>query len=271
MKSLQQRIKEFHSRRQQPTLKRKFKLMADNEFTFYRATCHLFYEDLHINPSLIHGPLVWNCGDLHIENFGSYRAFNGLTYFDINDFDEAMLAPLGWELLRFLCSIGMASDIWKYSAKEAEGLMLLVLKTYTKLLASSKAYAIEKETSPALIQEFFEMAERRKEKEIIKERIDSKKGKLKIIKNKTFSLGKDIYRDVKNSVNEFLKEHYGFLKVKDVAFRIAGTGSLGIKRYVVLVEDTREEKWRLLDVKESLPSSLSPFLKTAQPKWKSEA
>src|SRR5437879_266123 len=118
MKSLEQRIKEFHRNRKEPTVKRKFKLMSDNEFTFYRATCHLFYEDLHTNPSLNHGPLVWSCGDLHLENFGSYRAFNGLTYFDINDFDEAMIAPVSWELSRFLCSIGMASTIWKYSLKE---------------------------------------------------------------------------------------------------------------------------------------------------------
>jgi uncharacterized protein (DUF2252 family) len=85
MKSLEQRIKDFHRERNQPTLELKYKLMADNEFTFYRATCHLFYEDLHGKSSLKQGPLVWICGDLHLENFGSYRAFNGLTYFDIND------------------------------------------------------------------------------------------------------------------------------------------------------------------------------------------
>jgi uncharacterized protein (DUF2252 family) len=271
MKSLEQRIKEFNSNRKQPTLKRKFKLMTDNEFTFYRATCHLFYEDLHNEPFLKQGPLVWSCGDLHLENFGSYRSFNGLTYFDINDFDEGMLAPVNWELSRFLCSIGMAADIWKYSLKEAEGLMLLVLKAYAKQLASGKAYAIEKETSPPLIKEFFNMAERRKEKEMIRERIDPKKEKLKIIKRKTFSLEKETYHEVKKFVSDFLKHHYPFLRVKDVAFRIAGTGSLGIKRYVVLVEDVKEERWRLLDVKESLPSSLSPYLKSRQPSWSTDS
>src|SRR5260370_21369426 len=221
MKSLQQRIKEFHHNRNQPTLKLKYKLMADNEFTFYRGPCHLFYEDLHANPSLNNVPVVWCCGDLHLENFGSYRAFNGMTYFDINDFDEAMLAPIGWELARFLCSIGMASGIWKYSLKEAEELMLVVLKAYTRQLASGKAYAIEKETSPALIQKFFEMAERNKEKEMIKSRIDKKKEKIKIIKHKTYLLEKEVHQEVKSTVNAFLKENYDFLKAKDVVFRIA--------------------------------------------------
>lgn len=271
MKSLEQRIAEFHRDRNQPTLALKYKLMAENEFTFYRATCHLFYEDLHGDPSINQGPLVWTCGDLHLENFGSYRAFNGLAYFDINDFDEAMLAPACWELSRFLCSIGMASDLWKYSSREAETLMILVLKEYAKQLATGKAYAIEKETSPPLIKEFFEMAERKREKEMIRSRMSKKKEKLRIIENKTLEISKECYREVKANVNDYLSEHYGFLKIRDILFRVAGTGSLGIKRYAILVEDERENKWRLLDLKQAYPSSLSPYLKTPQPKWKSEA
>ncbi len=57
MKSLQQRIKEFHHNRNQQTVELKYKLMAGNEFTFYRATCHLFYQDLHGKPSLNQSPL----------------------------------------------------------------------------------------------------------------------------------------------------------------------------------------------------------------------
>jgi uncharacterized protein (DUF2252 family) len=271
MKSLQERIKEFNSDRQQPTLARKYKLMADNEFTFFRATCHLFYEDLSSDPALAQGPLVWSCGDLHLENFGSYRAANGLVYFDINDFDEAMLAPASWELTRFLCSIGMASDLWKYSAKEAEALMILVVKAYTNQLAGGKAYAIERETSPTLIQEFFELAERQKEKAMVKARVDKKKERLKIITDKTLPLEKEIQKQIKTEVNDFLNEHYGYLKVIDSAFRIAGTGSLGVKRYVLLVEDSRQERLRLLDIKQAMPSSLAPYLKSRQPKWTSDA
>ncbi|HCW07469.1 MAG TPA: hypothetical protein DGG95_08920 [Cytophagales bacterium] len=271
MKSIEQRIKEFHQDRRQPTLAIKYKLMAENEFTFYRATCHLFYEDLFENAALNSGPLVWCCGDLHIENFGSYRAFNGLVYFDINDFDEAMIAPAGWELTRLLCSIGMASELWKYSMKEAEQLMILVLREYANALSGGKAYSIEKETSPDLIRKFFDMAERKKEKEMIKKRIDSKKGKLKMIKGKTFAIDKEIAQEVKSSVNKYLKENFGYLKVRDVAFRVAGTGSLGIKRYVLLTEYLLAKKWRLLDVKEAMPSSLAPYVKTQQPSWRNEA
>ena len=271
MKSLDQRIREFHLLRQQPTLNLKYQLMADNPFAFYRATCHLFYEDLATHPALQIGPPVWVCGDLHIENFGSYRAANGLVYFDINDFDEGLLAPASWEIVRFLCSIGMAADLWKYSMGEAESLMLAALKAYTRQLAGGKAYAIERETSPPLIQDFFDLAEGHKEKELIKARVNKKAGTLKMIDGKTLPLAAPLRQSIKSNANEFFKEAYGYLKVKDVAFRIAGTGSLGLKRYVLLVEDQRQDKWLLLDVKQAMPSALAPFLKTKQPAWVTEA
>ena len=50
-------------------------------------------------------PLTWCCGDLHFENFGSYKGDNRLVYFDINDYDEAALAPATWDMLRLLTSL----------------------------------------------------------------------------------------------------------------------------------------------------------------------
>jgi uncharacterized protein (DUF2252 family) len=47
--------------------------MTENAFRFFRGTCHLFYQDLAPAQPLPLSPLAWICGDLHIENFGSYR------------------------------------------------------------------------------------------------------------------------------------------------------------------------------------------------------
>ncbi|MBS1554632.1 MAG: DUF2252 family protein [Bacteroidetes bacterium] len=271
MKSLQQRILDFHPDRQEPTIHRKYELMSTDVFSLYRATCFLFYEDLATQPAINKGPLSWVCGDLHLENFGSYRASNGLVYFDINDFDEAMLAPCLWDVARFLCSIALASNDWKYSKKEGAELMQVALKEYAAHVRAQKPYAIERETSPSLIQQFFDMAEREREKDLIKARIDKKKERLQIIPDKTLELNKDRKQIVLQAVNAFLKQKNDSFKAVDVAFRIAGVGSLGIARYVVLVWDKKQEKWRLLDVKKSNPSSLQPHCNIRQPKWTSES
>jgi hypothetical protein len=48
------------------------------------------------------GPLGWICGDLHLENSGSYRSANDQVYFDLNDFDEAILAQVTREVIRLV-------------------------------------------------------------------------------------------------------------------------------------------------------------------------
>lgn len=67
----------------------------------------------------------------------------------------------------------------------------------------------------------------------------------------------------------------GFFQVLDVACRIAGTGSLGVARYVILVEGKGSPDGNyLLDLKQAMPSALAPHLQRlgiAQPAWPDEA
>src|SRR4051794_38386050 len=51
-------------------LRLKYAAMEASPFAFYRGTCHLFYRDWPLDTGLNDAPLVWICGDLHLENFG---------------------------------------------------------------------------------------------------------------------------------------------------------------------------------------------------------
>jgi uncharacterized protein (DUF2252 family) len=66
-----------------------------------------------------------------------------------------------------------------------------------------------------------------------------------------------------------------FFRLHDVARRIAGTGSLGIDRYVALIEgDGSPNDNYLLDLKEARPSALAPLVRKlalSQPDWPNEA
>ncbi|MGH9847817.1 MAG: DUF2252 family protein [Blastocatellia bacterium] len=99
------RIQQFNEGRNPRLLQLKYRAMQTDAFVFLRGACHLFYEDWPQAAPLNDAPLVWSCGDLHLENFGSYQGENRLVYFDINDFDEAVLAPCTWDLARFLTSV----------------------------------------------------------------------------------------------------------------------------------------------------------------------
>jgi len=89
MRDLVERIRSFNEGRDPELLRRKYQRMSANPFAFFRGTCHLFYEDWPVNSPLNTSPPVWISGDLHLENFGSYKGDNRLVYFGINDFDEA--------------------------------------------------------------------------------------------------------------------------------------------------------------------------------------
>ncbi len=50
---------------------------------------------------------VWIQGDLHAENFGTYMDGTGVLVFDVNDFDEACLGHVTWDLQRMGASVAL--------------------------------------------------------------------------------------------------------------------------------------------------------------------
>ena len=99
---------------------RKYQRMAEDAFAFFRGSNHLFQADF--PRGLRHYPKVWLNGDLHLENFGTYRGENRLTYFDIGDFDDGALGPASRDLLRFLTALHLALPVLGLSRGKAKSL-----------------------------------------------------------------------------------------------------------------------------------------------------
>ena len=278
MATIPERIRQFNSDRLPPYTALKYETMAENAFRFYRGTCHLFYEDLSRSNTLPVSPTTWICGDLHLENFGTYKGDNRLVYFDLNDFDEGMLAPAAWEVARMLTSIYTGCASVGINARETEQVAALFLRTYASTLASGKARYLEVETANGIVRTFMEKITLRKQKELIRQRTEEgKNGKLKlrIDKIRLFPIDKPLRKELMEHVTQWL-QHFPLLKgrftVIDACFRVAGTGSLGVRRYGFLLRNNPEPKKHLLiDMKEATPSSLQPWNTTPQPSWPSEA
>ncbi|GGA86397.1 DUF2252 domain-containing protein [Puia dinghuensis] len=278
MSTIPERIKEFNSTRLPAYTAMKYQLMAEDPFRFFRGTCHLFYEDLCQAPAFPDSPLAWICGDLHLENFGTYKGNNRLIYFDLNDFDEALLAPAAWEVVRMVASIYVGCESLGISKKETEQAAGLFLGVYTKHLGIGKALYVEPETAHGIVRTFMDTICERKQKELIRQRSEEgKNGKLRIRIDRVrlFPIDKTLRKELSVHVNQWLqnstvlKDRYTVL---DACFRVAGTGSLGCRRYLFLVQNTNDPKKHLLiDMKEALPSSVQPWLSIPQPTWTSEA
>ncbi len=254
----------------------KWAAMKGNPFAFLRGTCRLFYERLPRAGVFKSAPPVWICGDLHLENFGSYKADNRLVHFDLNDFDEAALAPASWELVRMLTSIRIAGDALSASLAQARALPSAFLDSYAAALAAGKAYWIERETADGLVRNLLDGLRERTRTAFLEGRttIKSRRRHLKTDGRKALAVTDAQRTMVKDLIGEFARSQPepGLYQVLDVARRIAGTGSLGVDRYAILVEGKGSPHGNfLLDLKEAKASALLPRLRQDQPRWKSEA
>jgi len=255
----------------------KYEAIAENAFRFFRGTCHLFYEDLAAAEPLPLSPLAWICGDLHIENFGSYKGDNKLVYFDLNDFDEALLAPASYETVRMVTSIFIAFDNLGFGQVKALKMARLFMKTYSATLAKGKAISIEPRTAKGIVCNFLTAATKASEKELLKKRTISKKKKimLSLEDERHFKLDKNLRKELKAHINEWIKTSsdgpYNY-EVISAVFRLAGTGSIGLKRYLFLLKSTTtKNKYLLLDMKQARASSVQPYLPVQQLAWETEA
>lgn len=118
-------------------LPRKYAAMAGDPFAFFRGAGSLFFEDWAAGAERSlrdDAPPVWLCGDLHLENFGTFKGANRLTYFDMNDFDQAALAPATWHLARFLTSVFVGMKGFGVEGDDATALCDAFLDAYTAAL-----------------------------------------------------------------------------------------------------------------------------------------
>lgn len=194
-KDIPKRIKEFNATRVQAVLPIKYKAMSQDAFSFFRGTCHLFYEDLLTKYPFKDSPFVWACGDLHIENFGSYKGENRLLYFDMNDFDEALLAPVLYELSRLMVSIIIKTDQIKTSIKKRDAILEQLLRQYRASLIKTKAIDIEKETATGLIKKLIDKVDERKPGSLLLTRTNNTKNAKPPIASKILTYHKIVFLD----------------------------------------------------------------------------
>ena len=284
MKSTTEAIIEFNHGRDPERLTLKLRALRSDPFAFFRGTAPLFYSTIDMPPALRKAPLGLSCGDLHLENFGSYKGDNRLVYFDLNDFDEACIAPLGYDLLRFTSSILLAAKSLKIEPKQALRSAALFIDTYATTLASGKPRWVERATAGGPVKTLLQNLRKRHRVDLIAKRTVDTKGKTQLIVDKGYALAASA--DERKRAGKILaayartQPHPAHFAPLDIARRIAGNGSLGLERYIVLTRgsgggngsgDGSPDGRYLLDIKIATPSALAAHIQSPQPEWRSEA
>jgi uncharacterized protein (DUF2252 family) len=274
--NLVDRIKQFNKGREPERLQYKYARMRASMFGFYRGTCHLFYQDWPQATSLDRSPATWIAGDLHLENFGSYRSDNGQVHFDLGDFDESGLAPAAWDLARFGTSVLVGARGLGLGGRDATSLVQHFIRSYAAALREGKAQWVERQTAKGIVRDLINDLRDRSARELLDSftELHGKARRLTIDRKHTLP----VPEVARGRINAFMKKWAArqpdpsFFRLLDVARRVTGVSHLGLPRYVLLVEGEGSPNGNfLIDLKLAHDAVVTPYLRLPQPEWKNAA
>jgi len=137
-----------HTTLVKPDLRLKHQRMAEAVFPFLRATFYRWMQVWpEVCPDLAKAPRVLAVGDLHVENFGTWRDIEGRLVWGINDFDEAAVLPYTIDLVRLATSAIFAIAAGHLALKPKDA-CATILQGYKESLASQgRPYVLEEENT----------------------------------------------------------------------------------------------------------------------------
>jgi uncharacterized protein (DUF2252 family) len=259
-------ILQFNEDRKSGLLRLKLRKMRADPFTFFRGADQLFCRDWpELRPRDL-GPDVLICGDLHLENFGAHRTTDGDFRYDLNDFDEAVVAPCSIDVVRCAASIILASEQWKLKPSQATGMALAYLENYResvlKAVETGTVHEIVPHGGHGPIQEILGSTAIATQAQLLKAKTTRKRDGSPLIRRTATVV--DVSRRRFEKVTAALQSHGERLgkpeafKVHDLVFRVVGVGSLGVRHYLALIEGAGPpDGYQLLDIKECRSSAMA--------------
>jgi uncharacterized protein (DUF2252 family) len=249
--------------------------MVASPLALLRGSAPLFYEILARHPALSEGPAGegWIVGDAHLENFGAYRAGalkvtetresheRESVVFDLNDFDDGVVGPWRYDVLRLLTSLMLAGREMGVDGRRAIELSEALLDAYVGAVFKRK----KPSTPPAVIMKLVERVQSRTRKALLDARTEVVRGERRFVRGPRYeSITPKLRERAERAFAKYCKRlsradrvPAHALEVIDAAFRVAGTGSLGCLRIALLVRGKGglDGAW-VFDMKEeSTPSS----------------
>ena len=255
----------------------KYQRMSASPFAFFRGSVAIMAADLGHAPHT--GLTVQLCGDAHLQNLGSFEAPDGRIVFDINDFDETIGGPWEWDVKRMAASIvlaGLEVDHSKPACSEAAahfastyiGSLRTLAEQPVLVAARHQIHRLKKAqaTSAALRQ-----AERATPLDLLaKYTQETERGRLHFRRVDTtlWPIRGETKTEVLASLAAYRKSlpperlHlFDFFGPLDVAFKIVGTGSVGLRDYVVLMAGNGKTDPLFLQIKQEVTPTYARYLK----------
>jgi uncharacterized protein (DUF2252 family) len=264
-----------------PLIKLKYELMAQSPFGYFRGAVPVMAADLAVLPST--GILSQLCGDAHVRNLGAYAAPDGRLVFDINDFDETIRGPFEWDLKRMAASVTLAGRASGHKDASTREAMERCIERYAAQMRAFAhmpgvevgRYQVHRMGQAAPVHNALLKAERATPQHTLEQLTEpAKSGGRRFKEAKPIltrvtgaqaaavlaSLGP--YREMLQPERQHLLSFY---RPVDVAFKVVGTGSVGLRDYCVYFEGNGPGDPLFLQIKEEPDSAYAAYLPDAHP------
>ncbi|MGA3079990.1 MAG: DUF2252 domain-containing protein [Terracidiphilus sp.] len=265
-------------------IKLKYKLMAESPFGYFRGAVPVMAADLAVLPNA--GIICQLCGDAHVRNLGAFAAPDGRLVFDINDFDETIRGPFEWDLKRMAASLVLAGRASGHKEAAARGAVEKCIERYA---AQMRAFAqmpalevgrfqVHRLSAVAPVHAALLKAERATPMHTLDQLTEPGSGKADA--DRHFKEIKPMLTRVSGAqaaavlaalgpyrqMLEPQRQHLlSFYRPVDVAFKVVGTGSVGLRDYCIYFEGNGPGDPLFLQIKEEPASGYAPYLPDARP------
>jgi uncharacterized protein (DUF2252 family) len=265
-------------------LKLKHQLMAQSPFGYFRGAAPVMAADLAVLPNT--GILSQLCGDAHVRNLGAFAAPDGRLVFDINDFDETIRGPFEWDLKRMAASLVLAGRESGHKEASARQAVEVCIKRYSaKMRAFARMpglevgrYQVHRMGAVEPVHDALLKAERATPLHTLEQLTVPVGGKLgtarrfreikPTLARVTGSQAEKVlatlmpYQEMLEPQRRHLLSLY---RPVDVAFKVVGTGSVGLRDFCIYFEGNGPQDPLFLQIKEEAPSAYAPYLPDAHP------
>jgi uncharacterized protein (DUF2252 family) len=264
-------------------IKLKYSLMAASPFGYFRGAVPVMAADLAVLPST--SLISQLCGDAHVRNLGAFAAPDGRLTFDINDFDETIRGPFEWDLKRMAASLILAGrESGHKDAAARAAVEKFVARYAAQMSAFSKIsflevahYQVHRLSQIGPVQKALMKAERATPQHTLDELTEPVPGKpserrfreikptlTRVSTSQAAAVLAALgpYRQMLEPQRQHLLSLY---RPVDVAFKVVGTGSVGLRDYCIYFEGNGPADPLFLQIKEEPASGYAPYLPEAAP------
>lgn len=256
-------------------LKLKDERMRASPFGFFRGAVPVMASDLALGKNT--GVTSQLCGDAHVQNLGAYAGPDGRLMFDINDFDETVRGPFEWDVKRMATSLLLAGRGAEIKGKDCSAAVEAFLLAYCGLVRTLAEmpvlevarYQVHRLLRMETVSEVLGRAERETPMHSL-ERLTgkAKKGRVfrteaPLLRRLTGDKARAVLASLKTYSRSLLPERRTFLeqfRPADVAFKVVGTGSVGLRDFCVYLEGNGSGDPLFLQVKQEVASAYAEYV-----------